>query len=47
MAVASDAGGAIPRWITERAMPAKVAEDVPSFVEWVAGGKGGAGWAGA
>ncbi|GAA5852383.1 hypothetical protein JCM9279_001182 [Rhodotorula babjevae] len=35
MAVASDAGGAIPRWITERAMPAKVAEDVPSFVEWV------------
>ncbi|GAA5925693.1 hypothetical protein JCM3775_001475 [Rhodotorula graminis] len=35
MAVSSDAGGAIPRCITERAMPNKIAQDVPSFVEWV------------
>ncbi|GAA5898293.1 hypothetical protein JCM8208_006934 [Rhodotorula glutinis] len=46
MAVASDAGGAIPRWITERAMPSKVAEDVPSFIEWVTKGKGGEGVSG-
>lgn len=35
MATASDAGGSIPRFITELAMPGKIAEDVPSFVGWL------------
>ncbi|GJN87335.1 hypothetical protein Rhopal_000284-T1 [Rhodotorula paludigena] len=35
MAVSSDAGGRIPRFISERVMPQKISEDVPSFLKWV------------
>ncbi|GAA5873989.1 hypothetical protein JCM1840_006111 [Sporobolomyces johnsonii] len=35
MAVSSDAGGLVPRWISERVMPAKISEDVPSFIDWI------------
>ncbi|GAA6051965.1 hypothetical protein JCM3770_002987 [Rhodotorula araucariae] len=35
MAVSSDAGGSIPRFLSERVMPAKISEDVPSFLWWV------------
>ncbi|GAA6009440.1 hypothetical protein JCM11491_003557 [Sporobolomyces phaffii] len=35
MAVSSDAGGMVPKFITEKAMPSKVSEDVPSFLKWI------------
>ncbi|BGP46643.1 hypothetical protein JCM10450v2_002491 [Rhodotorula kratochvilovae] len=35
MAVSSDPGGSIPRFLSERVMPAKISEDVPSFLWWV------------
>ncbi|GAA5905266.1 SRPBCC family protein [Sporobolomyces salmoneus] len=35
MAVASDAGGMVPKMISEKAMPSKISEDVPSFLKWI------------
>ncbi|KAK4689424.1 hypothetical protein P7C73_g651, partial [Tremellales sp. Uapishka_1] len=35
MATSSDAGGNIPRFITNTSLPSKIAEDVPSFIEWM------------
>jgi hypothetical protein len=35
MATSSDAGGNIPRFITNASMPKNVAEDVPSFLHWM------------
>ncbi|GAA6045970.1 hypothetical protein NBRC10513_005369 [Rhodotorula toruloides] len=35
MAVSSSAGGMVPRIISEKVMPSKISEDVPSFIEWV------------
>ncbi|RYP56480.1 hypothetical protein DL771_011799 [Monosporascus sp. 5C6A] len=45
MATAGDAGGVLPAWLQNRAMPAVVWKDVPRFLAWVArererGGKG-------
>ncbi|KAM0788242.1 hypothetical protein ACM66B_001394 [Microbotryomycetes sp. NB124-2] len=35
MATSSDAGGLVPRFVSELAMPSKIAEDVPSFLKWI------------
>ncbi|KDN36396.1 hypothetical protein K437DRAFT_276823 [Tilletiaria anomala UBC 951] len=35
MSTQSDPAGRIPTWLTERSLPSKIAEDVPSFVKWV------------
>ncbi|BGP30747.1 hypothetical protein JCM10296v2_002504 [Rhodotorula toruloides] len=35
MAVSSSAGGMVPKIISEKVMPSKISEDVPSFIEWV------------
>jgi hypothetical protein len=35
MAVSSSAGGMVPKLISEKVMPSKISEDVPSFIEWV------------
>ncbi|GAA5938546.1 SRPBCC family protein [Sporobolomyces koalae] len=35
MAVASDAGGMVPKFVSEKAMPSKISEDVPSFLSWI------------
>ncbi|GAA5834069.1 hypothetical protein JCM11251_003610 [Rhodosporidiobolus azoricus] len=35
MAVASDPGGSVPHMLSEYVMCSKIAEDVPSFLEWV------------
>ncbi|GAA5822490.1 hypothetical protein JCM5353_000527 [Sporobolomyces roseus] len=35
MAVASDPGGMVPAFVSEKAMPSKVSEDVPSFLKWI------------
>ncbi|GAA5855781.1 hypothetical protein JCM8547_000354 [Rhodosporidiobolus lusitaniae] len=35
MAVSSDAGGWVPRLLSEWVMPGKIAEDVPSFLGWL------------
>ncbi|KAK4050075.1 hypothetical protein OIV83_003645 [Microbotryomycetes sp. JL201] len=35
MATSSDAGGLVPRFVSELAMPSKIAEDVPSFLSWI------------
>lgn len=35
MATSSDAGGNIPRFVTNASMPSKVSEDVPSFIGWM------------
>lgn len=35
MATSSDAGGSIPRFITNGALPKSIAEDVPSFLKWM------------
>ncbi|SCV71273.1 BQ2448_2861 [Microbotryum intermedium] len=35
MATASDAAGLVPKFISEMAMPSKIAEDVTSFETWV------------
>ncbi|GAA5881389.1 hypothetical protein JCM16303_000158 [Sporobolomyces ruberrimus] len=35
MGVASDAGGMVPKFVSEKAMPSKVSEDVPSFLSWI------------
>ncbi|BGP14500.1 hypothetical protein JCM10213_003086 [Rhodosporidiobolus nylandii] len=35
MAVSSDPGGWVPKLISEHVMPQKIAEDVPSFIEWL------------
>ena len=34
MATASNAGGKVPKFVTELAMPSKTAEDVPSYMDW-------------
>ncbi|GAA5869060.1 hypothetical protein JCM3774_002463 [Rhodotorula dairenensis] len=34
MAVSSDPGGLVPKFVSEMSMPSKVSEDVPSFVKW-------------
>ena len=34
MAVSSDPGGLVPKFISEMSMPSKISEDVPSFVKW-------------
>ncbi|RYP23058.1 hypothetical protein DL765_001313 [Monosporascus sp. GIB2] len=45
MATAGDAGGVLPAWLQNRAMPAVIWKDVPRFLAWVAGerekGEGG------
>lgn len=35
MATSSDAGGNIPRFVTNSALPKSIAEDVPSFLRWM------------
>ncbi|SGY51103.1 BQ5605_C001g00962 [Microbotryum silenes-dioicae] len=35
MATASDAAGLVPKFISDMAMPSKIAEDVPSFQSWI------------
>ncbi|BEJ17557.1 hypothetical protein CspHIS471_0609580 [Cutaneotrichosporon sp. HIS471] len=35
MATSSDAGGSIPRFVTNSALPKNIAEDVPSFLRWM------------
>jgi hypothetical protein len=35
MGTSSDAGGSIPRFVTNATLPRSVAEDVPSFVRWL------------
>ncbi|KAL1408245.1 hypothetical protein Q8F55_005051 [Vanrija albida] len=35
MATSSDAGGNIPRFVTNASLPSKIAEDVPSFLGWM------------
>lgn len=35
MATSSDAGGNIPRFITNGTLPKSIAEDVPSFLKWM------------
>ncbi|GAA6037247.1 hypothetical protein JCM8097_008642 [Rhodosporidiobolus ruineniae] len=35
MAVSSDAGGWVPRFMSEHVMPSKIAADVPSFIGWL------------
>ncbi|KAK4058338.1 hypothetical protein OIO90_000496 [Microbotryomycetes sp. JL221] len=35
MATASDAGGLVPRPVSDLAMPSKIAEDVPGFLRWL------------
>lgn len=35
MATSSDAGGNIPRFMTNSALPKSIAEDVPSFLRWM------------
>ncbi|GAA5979324.1 hypothetical protein JCM5350_006968 [Sporobolomyces pararoseus] len=35
MAVSSDAGGMVPKFVSEKAMPSKISEDVPSFLKWI------------
>ena len=35
MATSSDAGGSIPRFITNSTLPKSIAEDVPSFLSWM------------
>lgn len=35
MATSSDAGGNIPRFVTNASLPKSIAEDVPSFLRWV------------
>lgn len=34
MATSSDAGGNIPRFITNQSLPGSISEDVPSFLKW-------------
>jgi hypothetical protein len=36
MATSSDAGGNIPRFMVNSSLPGKIAEDVPSFIGWLA-----------
>ncbi|GAA6011331.1 hypothetical protein JCM10207_008303 [Rhodosporidiobolus poonsookiae] len=43
MAVASDAGGWVPKFLSERVMPSKIAEDVPSFLSWLEKRRGSSG----
>lgn len=35
MATSSDAGGNIPLWLQEKAIPSAIAKDVPLFLQWV------------
>ncbi|WVN86851.1 uncharacterized protein L203_102025 [Cryptococcus depauperatus CBS 7841] len=35
MVTSSDAGGNIPRFVTNRSLPSSIAEDVPSFLSWM------------
>lgn len=35
MATSSDAGGNIPRFMTNSSLPSSIAEDVPSFLQWL------------
>lgn len=35
MATSSDAGGNIPRFVTNGALPKSISEDVPSFLKWM------------
>ncbi|KAK8849628.1 hypothetical protein IAR55_004963 [Kwoniella newhampshirensis] len=37
MATSSDAGGNIPRFVTNSSLPSSIAEDVPSFLKWMVG----------
>lgn len=34
MAVSSDPAGMVPKLISEKSMPSKISEDVPSFIQW-------------
>lgn len=36
MALTSDAGGVLPRWIQNLAVPGQIAKDVPLFLGWIA-----------
>ncbi|ORY34819.1 hypothetical protein BCR39DRAFT_592329 [Naematelia encephala] len=36
MATSSDAGGNIPRFVTNSSLPSSISEDVPSFLKWMA-----------
>ena len=40
MATTSDAGGYIPTFLSELAMPSKISEDVPAFLSWLDKGEG-------
>ena len=35
MATASHAGGNVPMFVSNNQMPAKISEDVPSFLNWL------------
>ncbi|KAI9842434.1 MAG: hypothetical protein M1838_003144 [Thelocarpon superellum] len=35
MAVGSDAGGALPMWVQNQAIPGTIAKDVPLFLQWI------------
>ena len=37
MATSSDAGGNIPRFMTNSSLPNSISEDVPSFLKWMVG----------
>jgi hypothetical protein len=40
MATASDAKGALPTWIQNRAVPGQISRDVPNFLAWAARERG-------
>lgn len=35
MATASNAGGNVPKKLTEMSMPSKISEDVPAFIKYL------------
>lgn len=46
MATASDAGGMLPQWVQNLAVPSAVAKDVDMFLNWIAGQRTGLGQTG-
>lgn len=40
MGTASEAGGAVPRWVQRRAVPGRIASDVDLFLGWIARERG-------
>jgi Protein of unknown function (DUF3074) len=40
MATASSPEGSIPAWVSERAIPGQISNDVPAFLKWIKGKDG-------